>query len=354
MKAYQIELMVLDFDGLGSDGIKAEIENTRYANRCIKPEVMACEERDIGEWSDEHPLNQSDKADAEYHRLFSSNEREARDEKAEDEVARLLEWQRLHDSAPEEAKGVILDRLREANAIAPIVESWKAEVVRLTEELRQEQERNKLNVAQADTETARLREEKVVAFVQGAQWWEYAKAKATMWASDRNRAEAEAVSKQQAGTLGVLAGWRARMKVYLTFKNADMTEGRGPMLPDRCFLKRTDAERYIDSMPGVMGMRAKWSKQKYGDWAIQEIIVEEEWTAMEWIVEEDGKPARYPECHVHPSWSNCEFATFEEAEAYALKWLGMHSPGKGQIEPNVPFEFCGNGQLMIRKKEGKH
>ena len=70
---YKVELMVMDFDGLGADGIKEEIENTRYANHCINPEVMACEERDIGEWSDEHPLNQRDKADAEYRRLFSPN-----------------------------------------------------------------------------------------------------------------------------------------------------------------------------------------------------------------------------------------------------------------------------------------
>jgi hypothetical protein len=65
--------MVLDFDGIGAEGIKYEIENTKYANRCISPEVKGCEERDIGEWSDDHPLNHRDKSDAEYNRLFAPN-----------------------------------------------------------------------------------------------------------------------------------------------------------------------------------------------------------------------------------------------------------------------------------------
>ncbi len=73
MKVYRVELMVLDFDEIGSEGIKDEIENTKYGNRCISPEVMGCEERDIGEWSDDHPLNHLDKSDAEYRRLFAPN-----------------------------------------------------------------------------------------------------------------------------------------------------------------------------------------------------------------------------------------------------------------------------------------
>jgi hypothetical protein len=73
MKVYKVELMVLDFDGIGAEGIKDEIENTKYGNRCISPEVKGCEERDIGEWSDDHPLNHRDKSDAEYRRLFMPN-----------------------------------------------------------------------------------------------------------------------------------------------------------------------------------------------------------------------------------------------------------------------------------------
>ena len=42
----------------------------------------------------------------------------------------------------------------------------------------------------------------IVAFVQGAQWWEYHKTGATMWASDRDRAEGEAEKRAANGTLG--------------------------------------------------------------------------------------------------------------------------------------------------------
>ena len=42
----------------------------------------------------------------------------------------------------------------------------------------------------------------IVAFVQGAQWWEHHKTGATMWASDRNEAEAAACFKAMDGTLG--------------------------------------------------------------------------------------------------------------------------------------------------------
>jgi len=73
VNVYKVELMVLDFDGIGAEGIKYAIENTKYGNRCISPEVKGCEERDIGEWSDDHPLNHRDKSDAEYHRLFTPN-----------------------------------------------------------------------------------------------------------------------------------------------------------------------------------------------------------------------------------------------------------------------------------------
>lgn len=65
------------------------------------------------------------------------------------------------------------------------------------------------------------------------------------------------------------------MKIYLTKVNADLTEGRGPMVNDLAFVSREYAADYIDNMPGIMGRRAKWSKEKYGDWIIDEIEVRE-------------------------------------------------------------------------------
>jgi len=74
MKVYKVELMIIDFDQLGADGIKEEIECARYANRCISPEVKSIESRDLGEWEDDNPLNMCDTRDAEYRRLFAQKE----------------------------------------------------------------------------------------------------------------------------------------------------------------------------------------------------------------------------------------------------------------------------------------
>lgn len=63
------------------------------------------------------------------------------------------------------------------------------------------------------------------------------------------------------------------MKVYMTYRNADTTEGRGPMVPDKCFSKLEDANDYIDLQSGVMGRKAKWSEQKHGDWYVAEVNV---------------------------------------------------------------------------------
>ncbi len=63
------------------------------------------------------------------------------------------------------------------------------------------------------------------------------------------------------------------MKIYLTQRNSDTTEGRGPMVNDRAFTTRQLAAEYIDSKPGIMGRMGKWSEDKYGDWKILEIEV---------------------------------------------------------------------------------
>lgn len=61
--------------------------------------------------------------------------------------------------------------------------------------------------------------------------------------------------------------------IYMTMRNADMTEGRGPMVQDLCFSGRELAAEYIDQQPGVMGRRGKWSEDKFGDWKIQTLEV---------------------------------------------------------------------------------
>ena len=70
MKAYKIELLVIDFDELGEDLLRGEILNARYPNDCVSPNIKSVTERDIGEWNDKHPLNQRSTCEAEYKRLF--------------------------------------------------------------------------------------------------------------------------------------------------------------------------------------------------------------------------------------------------------------------------------------------
>lgn len=61
--------------------------------------------------------------------------------------------------------------------------------------------------------------------------------------------------------------------IYAVYRNADTTEGRGPMVLDSLFSNRNHANTYIDNEPGVMGRREKWSEKKYGDWKVEELVV---------------------------------------------------------------------------------
>jgi hypothetical protein len=73
MKAYKVELLILDFDELGLESVSDTIENVRYPNDCIAPSVMSIEGREIGEWSDDNPLNRRDLMQEEYQRLFGKH-----------------------------------------------------------------------------------------------------------------------------------------------------------------------------------------------------------------------------------------------------------------------------------------
>jgi hypothetical protein len=70
MKVYKVELMVIDFDGVGED-IPVYIEQARYPNRCITPTVVSIDSREIGDWHDDHPLNKKDLWRAHLDQLFS-------------------------------------------------------------------------------------------------------------------------------------------------------------------------------------------------------------------------------------------------------------------------------------------
>jgi len=52
MKAYKVELIIIDYEEIGPD-ITWELENLEYA----RADIISVQEADIGEWSDDHPLN---------------------------------------------------------------------------------------------------------------------------------------------------------------------------------------------------------------------------------------------------------------------------------------------------------
>ena len=67
MKAYKVEVLVLDFDGYGDDSIVVELEDNNFSTR-----VMKIESADIGDWSDEHPLNYQKTSLQKYEELFQN------------------------------------------------------------------------------------------------------------------------------------------------------------------------------------------------------------------------------------------------------------------------------------------
>lgn len=58
-------------------------------------------------------------------------------------------------------------------------------------------------------------------------------------------------------------------------------------------------------------------------------------------------PARYPEVQVDPSWSNCDFPTFEEAKEYASKWLGIYGPFPDVFLAGDRYYYTGYGDFVI-------
>lgn len=72
MKAYKLELLIVDHDRLGGKAIVETLENQKYPNYCIAPRVMRIEERDVGLWTDDHPLNLLSTLKQEHDRLFNA------------------------------------------------------------------------------------------------------------------------------------------------------------------------------------------------------------------------------------------------------------------------------------------
>jgi hypothetical protein len=69
MKVYKLEVLIIDYDVNSVDEALNIINETRYANH-TNVEAITCREADIGEWSDDNPLNYTSKVEKEMNRLF--------------------------------------------------------------------------------------------------------------------------------------------------------------------------------------------------------------------------------------------------------------------------------------------
>lgn len=74
MKAYKVELLIIDFDKLGEESLRYQLENASYPNDCVSPTVMAIRGRDVGPWHDDHALNSRSTRATAYDFLFGENE----------------------------------------------------------------------------------------------------------------------------------------------------------------------------------------------------------------------------------------------------------------------------------------
>lgn len=66
VRAYLIEILVLDFENTAPAVLKEKIENARQA----LPSILSMKMRELSPWSDDHPLNRLETRDEELKRLF--------------------------------------------------------------------------------------------------------------------------------------------------------------------------------------------------------------------------------------------------------------------------------------------
>lgn len=56
VKVHKVEIMIIDHDQLGAEGVRDVIMNQVWPNDCIMPKVTSVESQDV-EYHDQHPLN---------------------------------------------------------------------------------------------------------------------------------------------------------------------------------------------------------------------------------------------------------------------------------------------------------
>ena len=73
-KVYKVEILIIDHDDLGPEGVTDVLQHSRYPNRCISPRVVSVVTRRV-EWSGDHPLNGLVTRQEAYERLFAKAEK---------------------------------------------------------------------------------------------------------------------------------------------------------------------------------------------------------------------------------------------------------------------------------------
>lgn len=66
---HRLDVLIVDTDCVGTQGVKDVLVNARYPNHCIAPDILSIETKAV-EWSDDHPLNRRDTQDAAIAVLF--------------------------------------------------------------------------------------------------------------------------------------------------------------------------------------------------------------------------------------------------------------------------------------------
>ena len=69
MKVFKLEIMLLEEDVETMEEAETLVVNARLPNH-ISLDVMSCREAEIGEWHDDHLLNNYNTLEAEMNRLF--------------------------------------------------------------------------------------------------------------------------------------------------------------------------------------------------------------------------------------------------------------------------------------------
>ena len=68
MKAFKLEILIVDHEGFGQDDIINAVANLRH----YYPSVLSVKGAEVGEWSDDHPLNKFDTQKAAIEEYFPS------------------------------------------------------------------------------------------------------------------------------------------------------------------------------------------------------------------------------------------------------------------------------------------